>query len=191
MIRMNMDLAIRHRSRRWQLGSGLAAGVLFGFLLQKGGLTRYDVLIGQLLLTDFTVAKVMITAIATGMPGIHLLRSLGVVVHHPKEGSWGAVAIGGLIFGMGFGILGYCPGTLAGAVGAGSLDALLGGLPGILIGTGLFALFYPHLEGTVLKKGYFGSLTVPQLFHINPWFVVIPVCLALIWLLAGLERAGF
>ena len=47
--------------RQW--GSGLAAGVLFGFLLQKGGLTGYDVLIGQLLLSDFTVAKVMITAV--------------------------------------------------------------------------------------------------------------------------------
>ena len=111
-------LTALHGRRWWQLGSGLAAGTIFGFLLQKGGLTDYDVLSGQLLLADFTVARVMITAIVTGMVGIHLLRSLGLAVHHPKEGSWGAVGIGGLIFGAGFGLLGYCPGTLAGASSA-------------------------------------------------------------------------
>ncbi|HQK79565.1 MAG TPA: YeeE/YedE thiosulfate transporter family protein [Syntrophales bacterium] len=174
--------------RQW--GSGLAAGVLFGFLLQKGGLTGYDVLIGQLLLSDFTVAKVMITAVVTGMVGIHLLRGLGLAVHHPKEGSWGGAAIGGLIFGVGFGILGYCPGTLAGAIGAGALDAFLGGLPGILIGSGLFAVLYPRLERTILKRGDFGILTFPQLARVNPWCIVLPVCLALVLLLLWMERAG-
>ncbi|HOF04519.1 MAG TPA: YeeE/YedE thiosulfate transporter family protein [Syntrophales bacterium] len=183
-------LTALHGRRWWQLGSGLAAGTIFGFLLQKGGLTDYDVLSGQLLLADFTVARVMITAIVTGMVGIHLLRSLGLAVHHPKEGSWGAVGIGGLIFGAGFGLLGYCPGTLAGAVGTGALDALLGGMPGLLVGTWLFARLYPRLEGTILKRGYFGPLTFPQLWGVNPWTAVIPVCFALLLLLFGWERAG-
>lgn len=50
-----------------QLVIGLGAGILFGFLLQKGGATYYDVIIGQLLLTDFTVVKIMLSAVVTGM----------------------------------------------------------------------------------------------------------------------------
>ena len=39
---------------------GLIFGILFGFFLQKGGATKYDVIIGQLLLSDFTVLKIML-----------------------------------------------------------------------------------------------------------------------------------
>ena len=57
-----------------QLVIGLIIGLLFGFLLQKGGVTDYDVILGQLLLTDFTVIKVMLSAVITGMLGVYLLR---------------------------------------------------------------------------------------------------------------------
>ena len=125
--------------KKVQLTIGLAIGVLFGFLLQKGGVTDYDVIIGQLLLTDFIVLKVMLSAVVTGTLGVHLLRSLGLVRLHPKPGSVGTSIGGGLIFGVGFAVLGYCPGTVAGAVGQGFLDALFGGVAGTLLGTGLFA----------------------------------------------------
>jgi len=130
--------------RRFQLLMGLLVGIPFGFLLQKGGATRYDVIIGQLLFTDFTVVKIMLSAIVVGTLGVHALRSRGLVQLHPKPGSVGASAIGSLIFGLGFGTLGYCPGTVAGAVGQGSLDALFGGVVGIFIGAGLFAHLYPR-----------------------------------------------
>lgn len=104
---------------RLHLFVGLITGIIFGFLLQKGGVTDYDVLIGQLLLKDFTVIKIIITAIITGMIGIYFLKSKGLVKLHPKPGSLGSVVIGGLLFGIGFGLLGYCPGTVAGAVGHG------------------------------------------------------------------------
>jgi len=97
-------------------------------LLQKGGVTRYDVIIGQLLLTDFTVLKVMLSAVVTGMVGVYALKGAGLANLHPKPGSLGSTAVGGLIFGLGFGILGYCPGTVVGAVAQGSLDALFGGV---------------------------------------------------------------
>src|SRR5512139_1520705 len=101
-----------HAKQDVQLIIGLVVGVLFGFLLQKGGVTKYDVIIGQLLLTDFTVVKVILSAMVTGMIGVHLLRSRGLAQLHPKPGSFGSIVIGALIFGVGFGILGYCPGTL-------------------------------------------------------------------------------
>jgi len=95
-----------HAQKGLQLILGLLMGVIFGFLLQKGGVTNYDVIIGQLLLTDFTVIKIMLTAVITGMLGVHALRSLGLAQLHPKPGSLGASVVGGLIFGAGFGMLG-------------------------------------------------------------------------------------
>jgi len=179
-----------HKKEKFQLGIGFVVGILFGFLLQKGGVTNYNVIIGQLLLTDFTVVKVMLSAMVTGMIGVHLLRSLGLAALHPKPGSFGSVVIGGLIFGVGFGLLGYCPGTLAGAVGQGSLDALLGGMVGILIGAGLFAEFFPKLDKRLLSKGHFGEMTWPQLLKVNPWGIVIPVAFGVIALLFWIENAG-
>ncbi len=179
-----------HEKEKFQLGIGFVVGILFGFLLQKGSVTNYNVIIGQLLFTDFTVVKVMLSAMVTGMIGVHLLRSLGLAALHPKPGSFGSVIIGGLVFGVGFGLLGYCPGTLAGAVGQGSLDALFGGMVGILIGAGLFAEFFPKLDKRLLSKGHFGEMTWPQLVKVNPWGVVIPVAFGVIALLFWFENAG-
>ena len=179
-----------HSKKGVQLILGLILGVFFGFLLQKGGVTKYSIIIGQLLLKDFTVVKIMLAAVVTGTLGVHLLRSLGLADLHPKPGSLGTSVIGGLIFGVGFATLGYCPGTIAGAVGQGSLDALLGGVVGILLGAGIFASLYPGLQRVVLSKGDFGELTLPQLLKVNAWVVVIPVSVLLIILLIWLERAG-
>ena len=168
---------------------GLVFGILFGFLLQKGGATTYDVIIGQLLLSDFTVVKIMLSAVLTGMIGIYLMKTLGWVELSPKSGSMGSNITGGLIFGVGFGVLGYCPGTIAGAIGNGYLDALVGGFAGILIGTAIFAALYPRLKG-ILKKGDFGNMTLPQLFNVNEWVVVVPVAVLIFLLLIWLERSG-
>jgi hypothetical protein len=175
---------------RSQLFWGFVFGVAFGFLLQKGGVTKYDVIISQLLLEDFTVIKIMLSAVITGMLGIHLMKSLGWIELKPKAGSWGKNAIGGLIFGLGFALLGYCPGTIAGAIGNGYLDALVGGLAGILLGSGLFAAAYPKLRKGVLKKGDFGDLTLPRLLKVNDWIVIVPLSGLLILFLYLLERAG-
>jgi hypothetical protein len=176
--------------RRAQLAIGLFIGIGFGFLLQKGGVTRYDVIVGQLLLDDFTIFKVMASAVISGMVGVHLLKSLGLVSLHPKPGSLGSSALGGLIFGVGFGILGYCPGTAAGAVGQGSVDALLGGVVGILLGAGIFAWGYPRLEEKVLRRCDFGDVTIPEILGVNRWLVVIPAVLILVGLLFWLEGMG-
>jgi hypothetical protein len=169
---------------------GLFFGILFGFLLQKGGATKYDIIIGQLLLSDFTVLKIMLSAVLTGMIGIYLMKTLGWVELNPKSGSMGSNIIGGLIFGVGFAVLGYCPGTIAGAIGNGYLDALAGGLAGILIGSGIFAALFPRLKSGILKKGDFGNLTLPQLFKVNDWVVVVPVAVLIFLLLIWLERVG-
>lgn len=169
---------------------GLAFGIVFGFLLHKGGATKYDVILGQLLLTDFTVLKIMLSAVLTGMIGIYAMKSLGWVKLYPKPGSIGKSVIGGLIFGVGFAVLGYCPGTIAGAIGNGYLDALAGGLAGILIGAGIFAARYARLSQGILRKGDFGNLTLPELLKVNDWVVVIPAAVVIFLLLYWIETAG-
>ena len=169
---------------------GLAFGITFGFLLQKGGATKYDVIVGQLLLTDNTVLKIMLSAVLTGMIGIYAMKTVGWVELYPKKGSAGMNIIGGLIFGVGFAVLGYCPGTIAGAIGNGALDAVFGGLAGIIIGSGLFAALYPRLRDGILRKGEYGDITLPRLFKVNDWVVVIPVAALIFGLLYWMEWAG-
>jgi len=95
-----------------------------------------------------------------------------------------------LIFGVGFAVLGYFPGTIAGAVGNGYLDALVGGLIGIIVGAGLYASFYPKVRNGILKKGDFGTVTLPELFKVNDWVVVTPTAVILVLILYWLETAG-
>jgi hypothetical protein len=178
-----------HDKQSLQLLLGLAVGFCFGFLLQKGGVTRYDVIMGQLLLRDWTVVKVILTAILTGMIGIYLLRIPGLARLHTWSGSFGSTVIGGIIFGVGFAILGYCPGTLAGAAGQGSLDTLIGGVPGMVVGAGIYAAMYPKLQGSVLNLGKFDKETIPQVLGVRPWPVIAVVTLLILVVLAVLEVA--
>ncbi len=179
-----------HSRKPAQLLIGLLLGVAFGFLLQRGGATRYDVIIGQLLLEDHTVLKIMLSAVVVGTLGVHLMKSAGLAELHPKPGSVGTSLVGGLIFGAGFATLGYCPGTIAGAVGQGSMDALLGGVVGILIGAGALAALYPRLARGVMTVGDFGDMTLPRLFRVNEWVVVLPATALIVLFLWWLEGVG-
>ena len=175
---------------RIQVVLGLLTGIVFGFLLQKGGVTDYAVIIGQLLLTDFTVVKVMLSAILVGMIGIYAMKPSGIVRLHCRMGSVGSTVIGGLIFGAGFAILGYCPGTAAGAVGTGALDAVFG-MIGIALGAGIFARLYPRLDRSILNRGTFPAETIPELVGVKPWIVVIAVAVMIPAIFYVLALLGF
>jgi len=179
-----------HEKKGLQLFIGFLIGIGFGFCLQKGGVTNYDVIIGQLLFTDHTVVKIMLTAMLVGMIGVHILKSKGLANLHPKPGSLGTSVIGSLIFGVGFGTLGYCPGTVAGAAAQGNLDAIFGGIVGILIGAGIFAALFPKLRKGILQRGDFGDLTFPRLLKVNPWIIVAPVAVMVLCLLYWIEQTG-
>ncbi len=161
-----------------QLLLGLVFGGIFGFLLQKGGVGKYHILIGQLLLRDFTVAKVMGTAIFVGMLGIFLMHWMGLVKLHIKATRIGANVIGGLIFGSGFALSAYCPGTNLTALGQGNFDALLV-IVGMLVGSYLYAEVSGLTKNTVEKWGDRGELTLPGLFHIpgKPFVAVFAVAI--------------
>ncbi len=166
---------------------GLITGVLFGFFLQKGRILRYDKQIAALKLKDMTIVKFMLSHIAVAMVGVYLLYDLGLVKLSLKPTILGGVIIGGLIFGLGWGLLGYCPGTSLGALGEGRIDALWGIL-GMLVGAGLYAESYPYLQKTVLTWGNYGKITLPQLLGINHWPIIIIFLITIGLLFRWLEK---
>jgi len=170
-----------------QLTYGLVTGILFGFFLQRGQVLRYDKQIGALRLVDMTILKFMLTAIFVGSVGIYLLKDLGLVKLSIKSTVLGATIIGGLIFGLGWGLLGYCPGTSMGAIGEGRWDGLWG-LLGMLAGAAVYAEAYPLMKRTVLTWGDLGKITLPGILGINHWIVVPVFVLAGVGLFYWFEK---
>ena len=152
---------------------GLVTGIFFGFFLQKGRVLRYDKQLGALRLLDMTIVKFMFSTVLVGMVGVYILKDLGLVKLSVKPTNLGANIIGGLIFGAGWGLLGYCPGTSAGALGEGRWDSLWGIL-GMLVGAAVFAEVYPALKTSILTWGKLGKITLPQVLGVNHW-VIVPI----------------
>jgi len=169
-----------------KLGQGLIFGIAFGFLLQKGGVAKYHVLIGQLLLVDYTVAKVMLSAVAVGMVGIHFMHRAGLVQYHLKPTRYGANILGGLVFGAGFALSPYCPGTGAAAIGQGNFDAILMVL-GMIAGSYLFAEASAFMERTLMTWGDKGELTIHDVLGLSRGATVAIVAPLIVLLLVILE----
>ena len=172
-----------------QLLYGLITGLLFGFLLQKGRVLRYEKQISALLLKDMTIIKFMLTSVTVAMVGTYLLVDLELAKLSIKSTILRANIIGGLLFGLGWGALGYCPGTSVGAVAEGRWDALWG-VAGMLAGASLFAALFPAMKASVLTWGNFGKITLPQLLGINHWLVIVPFVGCAILLFRWLEKKG-
>jgi uncharacterized protein len=166
-----------------QLVLGAIFGVLFGFLLQKGGVAKYHVLVGALLLEDFTVLKVMLTAIIVGSIGIFSLHAFGLVKLHIKPTRYAANILGGLLFGVGFALMGYCPGTGAAALGQGNWDALAA-IVGLMVGSYIFAEVSGGFAATVVKWGDRGKVMLPELVKVSRatfLMVWIPILLVVLF----------
>lgn len=157
---------------------GLAIGILFGFLLQKGQVAKFSVIVGQFLLKDWTVAKIMGTAVVVGAVGIFALVALGEASLHIKPLLLSGVLLGGALFGAGMTVLGYCPGTTVAACGEGRRDAMVGVL-GMFAGALAFVAAWPALQPVVKALGDEGKVTLPDLTNTSPW----------LWI-AGLAAAG-
>ena len=145
--------------------------------MQKGGVGKFHILVGQLLLEDWTVVKVMLSAIIVGMIGIFVLNHFAKVNLHIKPTKIGSNILGGLVFGAGFAFLGYCPGTAAAALGQGSFDAIFG-MFGLVAGSYLYAESSGFLKSTVGTWGDLGKIQLFELTSISkPVFIVLTVIL--------------
>jgi len=170
-----------------KLIAGAMFGLAFGFLLQKGGVGKYNVLIGQLLLQDWTVVKIILTAIVVGMIGVSTLHHFAKVNLHIKPTRIGANILGGLLFGVGFALMGYCPGTAAAALGQGSWDALFG-MAGLIAGSWMFAELSGWTKRTVENWGDFGNVLLPDLLRMPRGVFVVCFAATLSALLLLLQQ---
>ena len=178
---------------------GVFTGLVFGFLLQRGGVTRYRVIVGQFLFADFTVLKVMLTAIVVGAVGIWGMRSMGLDVPlHIKSAVLVTNILGGLFFGVGMVLLGYCPGTGVAALGDGSRHAWPG-LLGMFAGGAAFAFVYPHIKDNLMKAGSLtatvadkttNKLTLADVSGLSPWWFIAAIAAGALVVFVILEIAG-
>ncbi len=150
---------------------GLATGVVFGFLLQKGRVLRFEKQVGAMLLKDMTIFKFMLSAILVGMVGILILSNLGMIKLSHKPMNVGAILIGGALFGAGWAIMGFCPGTSLGALGEGRWHAVFA-MIGMVAGAALYAELYPFFKSTVLAWQDYGKLGLPEAMGISPGRIV-------------------
>ena len=172
-----------------ELLTGGITGILFGFFMQKAQVIRYDRQLAALRLQDMTIVKFMLTTILVAMVGIHFLLDLGLVKLSVKPLVLGGNVLGGLIFGIGWGIVGYCPGTAMGALGEGRYDSIFG-LLGMILGAAIYAEMFPLMKATVLTWGNFGKITLPSALGINHWIVIVVLVAAFIGLFRWFEKKG-
>ena len=166
---------------------GLITGILFGFILQRAGILTYEKQVGALRLIDMTVFKLMLSAIIVGSIGIYLFNDLGVIKLSLKATSIGAQVIGGLIFGVGWALLGYCPGISAGALGEGHIDALWG-IIGMLFGGAVYAMIYPFMKKYIISIGSYGKISLPQVLGVNHWIVIVVLTILILVLFIVFEK---
>jgi uncharacterized membrane protein YedE/YeeE len=167
----------------------LLIGTAFGASLEAAGLGNARKLAGQFLLRDFTVCKVMFSAILTAMLGTYWLGRLGVI-------ALGAVYVpdtfvlpqlgGGLVFGIGFALSGLCPGTSCVAAASGRVDGLAT-VAGLFVGVLLTGLALPLLA-PFYRSTALGTLTLPHLLGLPYGMVVAAVVLVALASFLLLER---
>ncbi len=168
---------------------GLATGVIFGFLLQKGRVLHYEKQVAALLLKDMTIFKFMLSAIVVGMFGILVLHDMGLITLSLKAMNVGGILVGGALFGVGWAVMGYCPGTSVGAVGEGRWTAIFGVI-GMVVGAGIYAQLYPFFTSTVLAWADLGKIGLPEFIGVNPWVVAIVFALITLGIFRWFEKKG-
>lgn len=166
---------------------GLITGILFGFLLQKGRVLRFEKQIGALLLKDMTILKFMFSAILVGMIGILILSDAGVIKLSHKPMNLGAVLIGAVLFGTGWAVMGFCPGTSVGALGEGRWHAIFA-IAGMIVGAAIYAELYPFFKSTILAWKDFGKIGIADAVGVSYWFVAAVVWIVFISLFVLFER---
>ena len=165
-----------------------AIGIGFGFFLERAGFASARKLMAQFYLTDLAVFKVMFTAIVTAMLGVTYLAWLGVLdlsLVYLTPTFLLPQIVGGVVFGVGFVVGGYCPGTAVASAATGKIDALAFGA-GMFAGTLAFAELQPRIAGFFTSTPM-GQVTIPGYFNLPYGLVVFAVVIAA---LGGFYGAG-
>jgi hypothetical protein len=172
-----------------QIVAPLLVGFAFGWVLQKGGLGRYETFVNVFRFTDLTVLKFLLSALAVSMLGITALSSLGLAPNVPVAQTYAlGNFVGGAFFGIGMAVAGFCPGTVAAGAGEGRLDYLIPGSLGLYAGAVLFGLGYPKFFPALAKIGRLGAVTAAQALSVDRWLVVVVFWEIVLLLFYAIER---
>ena len=159
----------------------LAIGFFFGLALERAGFGSSRRLAGIFYFKDMAVLKVMFTALVTAMIGLSLCIGLGVI--DPSAGIYfmktyyGTYIIAGLIFGAGFVMSGWCPGTATVGMASGKIDAVV-----FLAGAVIGSIFFNELF-SIVKPLYTWGQSVQQNFGQEG--------LAFVYTSLGMSKAAF
>ena len=153
-------------------------GFLFGFVLERAGFGNVRKLTAIFYLRDFSVLKVMFTAIIVCMLGLLYFSVFGWIdlgrVYLLPTYIWPQI-VGGLVLGIGFIMGGYCPTTPIVATVSGKLDGLIF-IVGMMFGSLIFAEIFPFLE-RFYNAGHMGAVRVSDVLKLNSGIVALLVCL--------------
>jgi hypothetical protein len=184
----------------WEFNEIIVAvllGFLFGWALDKGGMTRYHKIVNVFRFTDLAVLKFMMSAMVTGMVGIYALNWMGEV---DLAAITPTVPIknfaGGLLFGVGMALIGMCPGTSVSGAARGQLDYLIPGLGGFLVGGLVYGMLYPTITEfftDLQKSGHwyakdYGHAKLPELWDLNSVLLVLVFAEAILLMLYLVDR---
>ncbi len=142
---------------------GLFSGIAFGFVIQRIGATDAHRMARSHLMLEGDIPRFMVAAVALSALGLFGLQAVGVGRTLPLPTSMVATGLAAVIFGIGWGLAGYCPGTTWAAAGEGRMDAVFALLGG-LAGTALFAQLHETLIPVLYAPTNVGQITLADLF---------------------------
>jgi uncharacterized membrane protein YedE/YeeE len=134
----------------WQYGATLVLGFIFGLVLYKSEVIRWERINDMFLFKELHMYIVIGVAIAVAMPSMWLIKRseqrtvTGQKMQISDPPFQKGIIYGGLAFGIGWAITAACPGPIYAQIAAGELPALAT-LGGAVSGMYVYARLKPHL----------------------------------------------
>jgi hypothetical protein len=129
----------------------LVAGVLFGFVAIRSEIVSWYRIQEMFRFQSFHMYGVIGSAILVGALSVWAIRRLRAraldgseIVLNDKDRTWTRYVLGGTAFGLGWGLVGACPGPILALIGAG-LPAFLIVLVGAILGTWAYGVVRTRL----------------------------------------------
>lgn len=155
---------------------GIIFGVFMGFYLHKGKMLSYDDQVSSMIFKKMNLIKFYMSAQLVSLTCLTILRILGVIqIDHTIFNGFNII-VGGLLFGVGWGVLGYCPGTCTGAIGAGKIDGIFGAI-GILCGCIVNSICLQFIA-SFAKKFSYGPLGIDNI----GWLISSTIVLFIVYM---------
>lgn len=151
---------------------GFLVGVAMGALIQRVGASSPRMILKSLRLEDLTIIKFMATTIAVGAIASYFLNMATPMHFDVKPTYIVGVALGGLIFGVGFALAGYCPGTCVVGIAEGRKDGLVALLGGV-VGAAVFSVIYRLIEAPLIRPLAYGKITFADLLGVPGWILAL------------------